>query len=337
MSVLTDPRITRVFNRVVREQIGLKPGEHVLVAADEETEEIKLRALSAAIHSAGGICTITVQPDGWKAGSPYALTPPMEGAFCGADVVIAAGMRSSATLYGRPQPFRDLMERHEKVRLFSMAERGFDIIIADTADYHEIKRNNERLKEIFKAGHVCRITNRAGTDFQGSLDDIPYEKLWGHLSHEGFSLNPGEFGACPDGEVHVPPPPPSLRGLLVVDGPIANICDIRPDEPVRIHVDRARITKIEGGRDAQKLKKFVTDLEQDWVCEIGVGTNPAWVVSRSLHGVKKGLGNVHAAYGGWWGFQPTIPYKIHGDMVMYEGRVEVDGRAVMAEGRLILD
>jgi leucyl aminopeptidase (aminopeptidase T) len=40
------------------------------------------------------------------------------------------------------------------------------------------------------------------------------------------------------------------------------------------------------------------------------------------------------AYGGWWGFQPDIPYKIHGDMVIRNGRMEIDGKVVMAEGQL---
>ncbi|MBI4278216.1 MAG: hypothetical protein HY660_07140 [Armatimonadetes bacterium] len=333
-----DPQVTRVFERIVHTQIGLKQGEQVLIVADPAAEEEKLAALTSAISAAGGIFTIIVQPNvGWKPNDPYALTDPCQLAYVGADVVIAATMSSSSSLYGRPQAYRDLMSRKEKVRMFSMVERPFEIIVADTADYHEIKRNNERLKELFKKGHRVRITNRAGTDFVGSADDIEYDKLWGHLSHEGFALQPGDFGAAPDGETHIPPPPESMEGLLVVDGPVANICDVRPDEPIRLAVKKGRILKIEGGRDAAKLDKLVHDLEQDYVAEIGLGTNPAWVVSRSLHGVKKGLGNTHVAYGGWWGFQPKIPYKVHGDMVMYEGTLEIDGKVVMAGGKLFLD
>jgi leucyl aminopeptidase (aminopeptidase T) len=333
-----DPQVTRVFTRIVREQIGLKEGEQVLIAADSATEPETLSALATAINAAGGVFTIAIQPDaGWAGKDLYALTGPMREAYVGADVVVAATQSSSAALYGRPQPFRDLMERKEKVRLFSLAERPFEVIVADTANYYEIKRNNERLKEIFQKGRVARITNRAGTDFRGGLDDIPWDRLWHHLSHEGFSLGPGEFGACPDGETHVPPPPESMEGTLVVDGPIANICDMRPDEPVRITVKAGRTLKIEGGRDAHRLDRFVREIEQDYVAEIGLGTNPKWIVSKSLHAVKKGLGNVHVAYGGWWGFQPKIPYKIHGDMVMYDGTVEVDGRVIMANGQLFLE
>jgi len=334
---VVDQRVTTKFKDIVEKQLGLKPGEQVLIAADSTTEPEKIAGLFRAVSAAGGICTVAIQPDtGWDAKDLYAITEPAQEAYCGADVVIAAGMSSSATLYGRPQKFRDLVRKTKKARLFSMVERPLEIVLADRVDYYKLYEINKRIEQIFRNGEVIRITTNLGTDFRGNLQ---FDKTgWaGHYSEHGLCLNPGDFGACPDGEVHVPPPPESMEGVLVIDGPVANICKVRPDEPIRVEVRKGRIVDVKGGRDALRLKELIDELGQDYVSEIGMGTNPDWIVSPSLHGVKKGLGNVHSAYGGWLGYQPTIPYKLHGDMVCYNGTVEVDGKVIMSEGKLYLD
>lgn len=338
MLTVTDPQVVGVFRRMVTVQMNLQPGEHVLLAADFATGPETIEAMTNAVHAVGAVCTVCLQPNtGFDPKDKYALTRPMKEAYIGADVVIVASLASAATLYGRPQPYRDKLAAKQGTRMFSIVERPFHVLAADQADYHKIKEVNEKLKTLYTKSKEVRITSPNGTDFKGGLQGVDWQKLWGGLSHEGFALNPGDFGACPDGEVHWPCPPESMEGLVVVDGPIANICH-RPDQPVRVHVKKGRITKIEGGADAERLKRLIAELEQDYTAEIGVGTNPVWTGwSDSIQSMKKGLGNLHVAYGGWWGFQPNIPYKIHGDMVILNGRVEVDGKVVMADATLRLD
>lgn len=335
----SDPKVTKVFNRIVRDQLKLREGEHVLIVVDTATESEKISALTTAINAAGGIFTVLIVPNaGFDPQNLYALTKPAEMAYVAADVVIAASMASSASLYGRPQAFRDMLQRKEKVRLFSLAERPFEVVVNDAdTDYFRLSETNKRIRDILRKGRTVRITSQGGTDFRGSLEGIDYVSLLDHLSEHGLCHNPGDFGACPDGEVHVPPPPESMEGVFVADGPIANVCNLRPDIPVKISVKEGRIKKITGGRDAAKLRNLIEELGQDWTSEIGLGTNPNWIFSNSLHATKKGLGNVHIAYGGWWGFQPRIPYRIHGDMVAYNGTLEVDGKVIMADGRIRLD
>lgn len=335
---IADPTVVNVFHRMVTLQMNLQPGEEVLLAADFATEPETIQAMVNAVHSVGATCTVALQPNtGFDSSDKYALTSPMKDAYMGADVVIVAGRASSATLYGRPQAYRDKLAAKQGTRMFSIVERPFGVLVADNADYTRIREVNEKLKTLFARSQEIRIIAPNGTDFKGGLQGVDVDHLWGGLSHDGFSLEPGAFGACPDGEVHWPCPPETMEGVVVVDGPVANICH-RPDQPIRLTVKRGRITRIEGGDDAQRLSRFIAELEQDYTAEIGMGTNPVWTGwSDSLHSIKKGLGNLHVAYGGWWGFQPTIPYRIHGDMVIFNGRVEVDGKVVMADAQLLLD
>jgi leucyl aminopeptidase (aminopeptidase T) len=334
MNPLVDPRTAAAFRRMIRERIALKPEEQVLIVADNSTEMAVLDGLLVAINEVGAIGTVIVQPDtGFDPENVYALTRPVSQAFMGADVVIAATRSSGSSVYGRPQEFRDKLNRADGVRMFAIIERPLEVLLSDTADYTVMRQNNERMKTMLSKGKEIHITAKGGTDFRGSCEGVPFEKLWHHLSHEGQVVNQGDFGAYPDGEVHWPCPPASMEGLLVVDGPVANICSRPPDEPIRIKVKAGRILSIEGGRDAADLRALVKRLDQEWISEIGLGTNPS-VTGNVIHIAKKTLGNLHVAYGGWWGFQPDIPYKIHGDMVIRDGKVEIDGKVVMAEGRL---
>ncbi|MCL6450968.1 MAG: hypothetical protein K6T75_06725 [Acetobacteraceae bacterium] len=331
-------RAARALHRILHQRAGIKPGEHVLIVADRSTERQLLKALVWSVEQLGAVYTVLVQPDaGWDPVDRYALTPPAREAYPAADLVIAVTRSSSAALYGRPQEFRDLMEARSRVRMLSLCERSLKAVMADRADYAEISRVNQRLKEIFRSGRRLRLRSPAGTDLEAALQPIDYERLWARLSHEGWALEPGAFGAVPDGEVHIPPPPASINGVVVVDGPVANICQGGPDRPITVLVEAGRIKGIGGGRDARRLKEFIDSLDQGWISEVGVGTNPFCRRASLLHVAKKALGSAHVAYGGWWGFQADIPYRVHGDMVIRRAELEVDGRQFLAGGRLLLD
>jgi leucyl aminopeptidase (aminopeptidase T) len=145
----------------------------------------------------------------------------------------------------------------------------------------------------------------------------------------------------PNGEVHVPPVPESMEGILVIDGDIANICR-RPDRPVRITVEKGKIVNIEGGVDAGKLDALLSsfDVDQHTVSEVAISTNKTLKGCVESETGKRGWGNFHVAYGGWWGFQDTIPYRIHGDMVMGwtpGSKYLVDGKPLFENGEFTFE
>ena len=198
------------------------------------------------------------------------------------------------------------------------------------------------MKKKIVAGKRVRVTSVGGTELVAEIPRIEESHPWVYMfSHDGFSRIPGEFGNCPDGEVHFPPIYTSIEGTIVLDGPIANVCMLPPDKPVELGVKKGRIVRIEGGKDAAKLRDLIKQHKADYISEIGLGTNPIW--DRDLFSGKS-LGNLHVADGGWWGFQDresiiaargkdrvheAIPCKIHGDMVILKGTLEIDGEVIV--------
>lgn len=341
---LVDRKVVQLFKNIAEVQLGLKPGEHVLVVADTAQDPTMLEALNGAISDTGAICTIAIQPNvGWSpSGDYYALTEPIKKAYMGADVVISATFSSNAACYGRPQEFRDALDRREKHRIFMLGLRTIDMLLADVdTDYNQVRRLQDKIADILVKTETIQIVTDDGTDFTADLKGVSPEMIK-HLAQEnGICTEPGMAAGRPNGEVHVPPRPESMEGVLVITGDIANICR-RPDKPVRITVKKGKITNIEGGDDAKKLDQFLSsfDVDQHTVSELAVSTN------RSLKGYvegepgKRGWGNFHVAYGGWWGFQDSIPYRVHGDMVMGwtpGSRYLVDGKPLFESGEFTFD
>jgi len=310
---------------------------------DTDTEIELITAFMNAIDKVGGVFTIAIQPNaGWKVDDLYALTKPMENAYVGADVVIAATNASQASVYGRPEEYRAMMVKGGTSRMFCVSERTFDIVKSDTADYFKVLEIGQKIKEKIKAGKRVRLTSDGGTDLVAAIPRIEDTHPWVYMfSHDGFSRVPGEFGNCPDGEVHFPPIYTTIEGTIVVDGPIANVCVLPPNKPVIIGIEKGRIVSIEGGDDAEKLRAIIEQHKADYISEVGVGTNPEW--KQDLFSGKC-LGNLHVAYGGWWGFQDrasiiaargedradeAIPCNLHGDMVILRGTFEIDGEMII--------
>ncbi len=226
-----------------------------------------------------------------------------------------------------------------------MGLRTLEELLDDAGtDYYEVKRINDKMEEILLESRpgTIRIVTDNGTDFQGDLKGVSEYLIRRGCMQNGFATEPGQFSGRPEGEVHMPPRPESMEGTLVVDGPIANITD-EPDEPVRIKVERGKIISIEGGEAAERLDRFLSsfDVDQHWTSEIAIGTNRAMKdKGKTENGAKRGFGNFHVAYGGWWGKQDAIPYRVHGDMVMKwtpGSKYILDGRVLFENGEFTFD
>jgi len=336
---IQDRKIVELFKYIAEVQIGLKPDEHVLIVTDTAQDPIFLEALNYAVRATGAICTTAIQPNvGWSpTGDYYDLTEPIKKAYTGADVVISATFSSNAGCYGRPQEFRDALARKEKHRLFLLGLRTIDILLADAGtDYYKIKDIQDKIADILVQADQIRIITDNGTDFSGNLKGVGEDTIRTLARENGICTEPGMIAGRPNGEVHVPPVPESMEGILVIDGDIANICR-RPDKPVRITVEKGNIVKIEGGDDAKKLDTFLSsfDIDQHMVSEVAISTNKTLQGHVEGEAGKRGWGNFHVAYGGWWGFQDTIPYRVHGDMVMGwtpGSKYLVDGKPLFENG-----
>ncbi|HEY3945326.1 MAG TPA: hypothetical protein VGL78_08880, partial [Solirubrobacteraceae bacterium] len=73
------------------------------------------------------------------------------------------------------------------------------------------------------------------------------------------------------------------------------------------------------------------------LAELGVGTNDRARLTGKVLEDEKILGTVHVAFGASAGIGGTVSVPIHLDAVVLEASLEVDGKAVLDEGRFVLD
>jgi leucyl aminopeptidase (aminopeptidase T) len=153
----------------------------------------------------------------------------------------------------------------------------------------------------------------------------------------GFATEPGQEAAFSDGEVSQGPNEGTAEGVIVLDGPMCYLGV--PDQPVKLHVSRGKITRVEGsGRTADELRHILETIPNaDNIAEIGIGLNDCSLRNGDFEEEKKGRGNVHIALGDniFYGGQTSSP--IHMDMVVYHPTVILDDHVVVDEGQITLE
>ncbi len=73
----------------------------------------------------------------------------------------------------------------------------------------------------------------------------------------------------------------------------------------------------------------------DNVAEVGIGLNPLSRRNGDFEEEKKARGNAHVALGDNVYYGGSVRSPIHMDMVLYRPTVQLDGRTVVEDGRVI--
>jgi leucyl aminopeptidase (aminopeptidase T) len=73
------------------------------------------------------------------------------------------------------------------------------------------------------------------------------------------------------------------------------------------------------------------------LAELGVGTNDCARLTGEVLEDEKILGTVHIAFGASAGIGGSVSVPIHLDVVVLDASLEIEGRAVLEEGRFVLE
>lgn len=319
-------------NRIIREHLEVKPGEEVVLVADPETDMEMVYALAGIVESVGAEYTIAIMPSRGKEKATD-LTRFISKGLEAADVIVGLTKASGAPCYS------DVVARllkEKKIRDVSMVLRNMDNWTkgAATADYKEVYRIAERLSKIWGEGEGIHIITSKGTDFHAKItkDKVMDQTV---IIEAGLCRWPGREAAFSDGECSQRPREGTAEGVILVDGPIANIGT--PDQPIRIEVKKGRVVDIQGGAKARELKEIVRVIENaDNIAEIGIGVNPNALRTGDFEEEKKAAGNVHIALGDDGFYGGRIKCGVHMDMVVYEPTVKIDDRIVVKSGKLLV-
>ncbi len=330
-------RESMLAHHVLRNYVGIKEGEQVLILGDSETYDALVQAFASAAYFFNAEPTIMVTPPSFreleKLPSKIALK-----ALEAADVYIpmtpTSGHSVHATEVAR-------LKWQQKLRMFIIGgwhgggmEDALDAI--RNHDYEKIYEVTSKVAEVMSAGKRVRVTTPAGTDFTASIEDIPCRVA------AGICRKMGESGCIPAGEAWSGPAEGTANGVIVLNSTIMNICE-RPEGPkvpVRVTLKNGRVVGVEGGEEAMKLKSIIETVKNaDNLAEVSVGTNHHLKHNGRVLNDKRRYGTMHVAFGqNTYQIYPkgTVECDVHIDAVLQNPVFEVDGKTIVRDGKILL-
>lgn len=315
-------QMTPTAMRILTINLGLKEEETLTIITDTEAPRSVTAALASAC-TAIGARPVVVQMLPHSVGG---IEPPrpVADAMSNSQAMVfqtTAGMihtEAARNAVKNGARFLDMWGVNESVMV-----RG-----GPTADYAEVGRVTAAVYEAVRGGSEIHITTPKGTDFRLSMKDRPL------FAFDGLARDPGKFSAMPEGEVTVCPEEWTSEGVLV-DPVVLERRDIPfPKQPIRVFVEKGRISAVEGGREAKEIAKMLEEHGESSrnIAEFAMGTNRWCPLAVTLRDSKKSYGSFHIGMGDNRSFGGTVLSPFHMDMIFENPTITVDGKTIMEGG-----
>ncbi|HUC00983.1 MAG TPA: aminopeptidase [Solirubrobacterales bacterium] len=306
---------------VVRQCMGVSPGEDVLVVCNPVTEEIgALMRIEAQGDGADATLAVMSERD------THAAEPPrvIAAAMAAADVVLAPTIQSLSHTAAR----RAASE--EGVRIGTLPGVTEEMLTRlMTGDLDEVRRRGWAVVSALNGGSEARITCRHGSDFRVGLEGRMGIVDGGELSSRGA------FGNLPCGEGFIAPLEGTGEGTLVVDGSIAGVGLL--ETPASLTIRNGHLTDTTGPQGATLMELLSAHgADGTNVAELGIGTNEEAILTGNVLEDEKILGTAHVAFGASAAIGGTVQVRVHLDCVLLEPTVEIDGETIVSGGELLI-
>lgn len=313
--------LDRAVKTVVRQCMGIQPGEDVLVVCNPVTEEIgALMRIEAQGEGADATLAVISERDSAAAEPPAAVAAAM----AAADVVLAPTIQSLSHTAARK------IASEAGVRIGTLPGVTEEMLgRLMTGDLEEIRRRGWAVVTALNRGSEARITCAHGSDLRIGLE--------GRLGivDAGELGNRGAFGNLPCGEGFIAPVEGTTEGTLVVDGSIAGVGLL--ETPVELTVREGHLVGATGDDGAQLMDLLTIHGEDGTnVAELGIGTNEEAILTGNILEDEKILGTCHVAFGASAAIGGTVQVPVHLDCVVLEPTVEIDGETVVSGGELLV-
>ena len=319
--VLGVSELERAVEAVVRDCLGVKDGEDVLVICNPTTRPLGER-LRAEAEAAGADAVVAVMAE--RASHAAEPPDPVAAALAAADVVLAPTVQSLSHTAARKAA------NEAGARIATLPGVTEDMLArVMSADVEGLRRKGHAIADALTAASEARITCPNGSDLRLGLDGRTA------IPDAGDLTETGAFGNLPAGEGFIAPVEGTGEGRLVVDGSIAGIGIV--DEPVSLTVDGGRLTEATGGAGA-KLMELLTvhGPEATTVAELGIGSNEKAILTGEVLEDEKILGTIHVAFGASAGIGGTVQVPVHLDCVVMKPEVTLDREPIVRAGELLV-
>jgi leucyl aminopeptidase (aminopeptidase T) len=313
--------LDRAVRTVVRQCMGVSPGEDVLVVCNPVTEELgALMRIEAQGDGADATLAVMSERDSHAAEPPRAIAAAM----AAADVVLAPTIQSLSHTAARK------VASEAGVRIGTLPGVTEEMLTRlMTGDLEEIRRRGWAVVSALNSGSEVRITCRHGSDLRLGIEGRLGIVDAGELSSRGA------FGNLPCGEGFIAPLEGTAEGTLVVDGSIAGIGLL--DTPTSLTVREGHLTDTTGSDGAALMELLsIHGADGTNVAELGIGTNEEAILTGNILEDEKILGTCHVAFGASAAIGGTVQVPVHLDCVVLEPTVEIDGETIVGGGELLI-
>ena len=313
---------------------NVRRGEEVMIVTDTNMDPLIWQAVMGVVRSKGADPTLMMYtPRAHHTAEP---TRAVVHGFKGCDLCVY--LTTTALAHS------EFSETRGNVGVLLMEEATVEILTSpgcqiDEADLKLILDRERWVREFWLEGGDVHVTTPAGTDMRATLlkDDKRSAKVRGGILLPEWGKRGG--GTWPFGECRVTPLEGSGEGRVVWD-----ICGHVPPgrygEPVVLTVKGGRAVKIEGGKEADDVRRyFETHGDENSYAapaEISVGLNHKAAIMGAVRNDKKALGTAHIAIGRS-DIGGTLVSATHFDGLMSKPTISVNGKVFIKDGVLQCD
>jgi len=316
---------------------GVKPGEKAVILAERKVEPEVIYGIWAAVQAKGGQAWACLVEQAHESHVPGVVA----GVLAEADVVFHSWVAAHS-------PEANRLRRERGQRWIAFADcLTFDRFLSPAVRFPidlmmEIIASTWRLVDQGQQRSELHITDPKGTDLRleltrSDIDELAADRRWQGRITADAPQSRSQI-PCPHGPnlFHVGQQMrnQTATGVVRYDSIVGfggsysgGHGDSTFVAPVTIHFERAQVTRVEGGWEADVMRRH---LEDGQLAEIGVGFNPQVpAYDGKFTGAAGGgrAGTLHIATEGS-GVE-------HADGVLHQPTVTIDGREIIRNGRLV--
>lgn len=322
MTPTLSPELISASTVAIRDCMGARPGESILVITDEPLRTIGYALRQAARDLGHEVMLVEILPRRTNGEEP---PPAIADLMTKVDVVLCPTSRSLTHTDSR----RAASAAGVRVATLPGVTEAV-MVRCMNADYNRIASRTKALCDLMAGTRTVRVQSPAGTDIT-----LPIAGRQPHAS-SGIFRQKGEWGNLPTGEAYLAPVEGVSEGVVVVDGSMAGIG--MTSQPIRIEVEAGYATRISGGPEARKLIELLEPHGRDGrtVAEFGIGTNDRAILTGVILEDEKVMGTIHIAFGDNKSMGGSVRVASHLDGLVKAPTVWFDDRKIMEGGRLLV-
>jgi 2,5-dihydroxypyridine 5,6-dioxygenase len=311
--------------KVVRILARVKAGEKVLIAADTDTVVVAEALAAAALDITPEVVTTVMQPVAVDGDEP----PTLVGA-----ALLAADVALLPVSYSISHSTATRNALKKGTRVLSLPATTPDQLVRGgaEADFEASSPKVRKKAELLGAASTAHLTTPKGTDCTFDLTGRPGN------AHDCILDRPGKFSAFPNIEANTSPVDGTAEGVIVFDGSIPNLRIGPLRTPVVCTVKKGNIVKVEGGPEADMIRKVWAEMGDAAVyniAQLAIGMNPAIPLLTGVWAQDHGAyGTVHIGIGTSANIGGTTKAACHFDGMMYSPTLKLDGKTVLEGGEL---